>query len=105
MALNLQGASALIESWLEKELTGTRRYVVISQSVKPVVWRKLEAAIESYNSQVSEEKNGYAKKLAGFFAERIYIREYPEGELGAAVIGFINRAGSGAAGRVGVSRG
>lgn len=83
---------------LEKELTGTRRYVVISQSVKPDVWRKLEAAIEKYNAAVSEEKNGYAKKLAGFFAERIYVREYPEGELGAAVVGFINRAGSGAAG-------
>lgn len=83
---------------LERELTGTRRYVVISQSVKPDVWRKLEAAIEKYNAAVSEEKNGYAKKLAGFFAERIYVREYPEGELGAAVVGFINRAGSGAAG-------
>lgn len=83
---------------LERELTGTRRYVVISQSVKPDVWRKLEAAIDKYNAAVSEEKNGYAKKLAGFFAERIYVRDYPEGELGAAVVGFINRAGSGAAG-------
>ncbi|MFM8193025.1 MAG: peptidoglycan D,D-transpeptidase FtsI family protein [Actinomycetota bacterium] len=83
---------------LEKQLTGTRRYVVISQSVKPDVWRKLEAAIERFNESVSEEKNGYVKRLAGFFAERIYVREYPEGELGAAVVGFINRAGSGAAG-------
>ena len=83
---------------LEKQLTGTRRYVVISQSVKPDVWRKLESAIERYNESVSEEKNGYVKRLAGFFAERIYVREYPEGELGAAVVGFINRAGSGAAG-------
>lgn len=83
---------------LERQLVGTRRYVVIAQSVKPDVWRKLEAAIERYNTEVSAEKNGYAKRLAGFFAERIYIREYPEGELGAAVIGFINRAGSGAAG-------
>ena len=85
-------------SALEKQLTGTRRYVVISQSVKPDVWRKLESAIERYNSTVAEEKNGFVKRLAGFFAERIYIREYPEGELGAAVVGFINRAGSGAAG-------
>jgi cell division protein FtsI (penicillin-binding protein 3) len=83
---------------LEKQLTGSRRYVVISQSVKPDVWRKLESAIERYNESVSEEKNGYVKRLAGFFAERIYVREYPEGELGAAVVGFINRAGSGAAG-------
>ena len=85
-------------STLERELTGTRRYVVISQSVKPDVWRKLETAIERYNSTVAEEKNGFVKRLAGFFAERIYIREYPEGELGAAVVGFINRAGLGAAG-------
>lgn len=83
---------------LERELTGTRRYVVISQSVKPDVWRKLESAIDQYNAAVSEEKNGFVKRLAGFFAERIYIREYPEGELGAAVVGFINRAGLGAAG-------
>lgn len=83
---------------LEQDLTGTRRYVVIAQSVKPDVWRKLEAVVDQYNAEVSKEKNGYAKKLAGFFAERIYVREYPEGELGAAVVGFINRAGEGAAG-------
>lgn len=83
---------------LEQELTGTRRYVVIAQSVKPDVWRKLEAVVDQYNSEVSKDKNGYVKKLAGFFAERIYVREYPEGELGAAVVGFINRAGEGAAG-------
>ncbi|MEN9542805.1 MAG: hypothetical protein RL239_458 [Actinomycetota bacterium] len=85
-------------SKLEAQLTGTRRYVVIAQSVKPAVWRELEAAVERYNTEVSQEKNGFAKRLAGFFAERIYVREYPEGELGAAVIGFINRAGTGAAG-------
>ncbi len=83
---------------LEAQLTGTRRYVVIAQSVKPAVWRELQAAVDRYNSEVSQEKNGFAKRLAGFFAERIYVREYPEGELGAAVIGFINRAGTGAAG-------
>ena len=83
---------------LETQLTGTRRYVVIAQSVKPAVWRALQGEIERYNSEVSQEKNGFAKRLAGFFAERIYVREYPEAELGAAVIGFINRAGVGAAG-------
>jgi len=85
-------------SKLESQLTGTRRYVVIAQSVKPAVWRELEAAVERYNLEVSQEKNGFAKRLAGFFAERIYVREYPEAELGAAVIGFINQAGNGAAG-------
>ena len=67
-------------SKLESQLTGTRRYVVIAQSVKPAVWRDLEAAVERYNAEVSQEKNGFAKRLAGFFAERIYVREYPEAE-------------------------
>jgi cell division protein FtsI (penicillin-binding protein 3) len=31
----------LNQDLLEQELTGTRRYVVISQSVRPAVWRKL----------------------------------------------------------------
>ena len=83
---------------LEPQLIGARRYVVIAQSVKPEVWRKLEQAIENYNTSVSREKNGFTKRLAGFFAERIYTREYPEGQLGAAMIGFINRSGVGAAG-------
>lgn len=83
---------------LESQLIGKRRYVVIDQSVKPEVWRKLQQVIDDYNAQVMQEKNGISKRLAGFFAERIYTREYPEGNLAAAVIGFINRAGSGAAG-------
>jgi len=60
---------------LEPQLIGTRRYVVIAQSVKPEVWRKLEQAIENYNTSVSREKNGFTKRLAGFFAERTYTRE------------------------------
>ena len=86
------------QSWLKDQLIGERRYVVISQAVKPEVWRKLEAAVDAYNEEVAKSENGLAKRLMGFFAERIYIREYPEGELAAAVIGFINRAGVGAAG-------
>ena len=86
------------QSWLKEQLIGERRYVVISQAVKPEVWRKLEAAIDSYNETVAKGENKLAKRLMGFFAERIYVREYPEGELAAAVIGFINRAGVGAAG-------
>lgn len=86
------------EAALLSKLIGDRRYVVISQSVSPKVWRALQSAIEEYNSMVAEQESGYAKQLAGFFAERIYTREYPERDLGAAVIGFVNQAGNGAAG-------
>lgn len=80
------------------KLIGDRRYVVISKSVQPAVWRKLEKAVDEYNAAVMATDNGFSKRLAGFFAERIYTREYPEGELGAAVVGFVNQAGTGAAG-------
>jgi cell division protein FtsI (penicillin-binding protein 3) len=83
---------------LKNKLIGERRYVVIQQSIKPETWRALEAAIAFYNSEILNEENGYAKRLSGFFSERIYTREYPQNKLGAAVIGFVNRAGEGAAG-------
>lgn len=86
------------EEALAQQLVGERRYVVIAKSVKPSVWRALEKAVEDYNNEVIKTEGGMQKRLLGFFAERIYAREYPEGELGAAVIGFVNQAGQGAAG-------
>lgn len=84
--------------YLAEKLVGERRYVVIAQSVRPNIWRALQRAIDEYNQSVSATKNGYTQQLSGFFAERIYAREYPEGRLGAAVIGFVNQSGQGAAG-------
>lgn len=86
------------EEDLLPQLIGDRRYVVISKSVKPAVWRELQRAVEDYNAAVMESEGGFSKRLSGFFAERIYAREYPEGELGAAVVGFVNQEGNGAAG-------
>ena len=86
------------EEELLPQLIGDRRYVVINKSVKPAVWRELQKAVDDYNAAVMETENGFSKRLSGFFAERIYAREYPEGELGAAVVGFVNQEGSGAAG-------
>ncbi|MFZ8871845.1 MAG: peptidoglycan D,D-transpeptidase FtsI family protein [Candidatus Nanopelagicaceae bacterium] len=86
------------EEELLPQLIGDRRYVVISKSIKPAIWRQLQKAVDDYNVAVMETENGFSKRLSGFFAERIYGREYPEGELGAAVVGFVNEAGSGAAG-------
>ncbi|MEY2841850.1 MAG: hypothetical protein RLY74_991, partial [Actinomycetota bacterium] len=86
------------KDYLKSKLIGERRYVVISQSVQPAVWRKLQEAIAQYNEEVAKKDGGFADELAGFFAERIYSREYPQGGLAAAVIGFVNQSGAGAAG-------
>lgn len=86
------------KDYLKSKLIGDRRYVVISQSVQPAVWRKLQETIAQYNDEVAKKDGGFANELAGFFAERIYAREYPQGGLAAAVIGFVNQSGAGAAG-------
>jgi cell division protein FtsI (penicillin-binding protein 3) len=86
------------KDYLKSKLIGERRYVVISQSVQPAVWRKLQETIAQYNDEVAKKDGGFANELAGFFAERIYAREYPQGGLAAAVIGFVNQSGAGAAG-------
>ena len=86
------------EGYLANRLTGDRRYVVIADKVRPAIWRTMESRIESYNEKVIEERNGYAKRISGFWAERIYDREYPAGRLAASLLGFTNAAGVGAAG-------
>lgn len=84
--------------FLAERLTGDRRYVVIASKVKPAVWRTLESRIDRYNEEIIEERNGYAKRISGFWAERLYDREYPAGKLAASLIGFTNSEGKGAAG-------
>jgi cell division protein FtsI (penicillin-binding protein 3) len=84
--------------FLEERLTGERRYVVIANRVRPVIWRDLEKFISNYNESISSERNGLTKRITGFWAERLYDREYPAGELTASLLGFTNAAGMGAAG-------
>ena len=84
--------------FLEERLTGERRYVVIANRVRPVIWRDLEKFISNYNESIASERNGLAKRITGFWAERLYDREYPAGELTASLLGFTNAAGMGAAG-------
>ena len=83
---------------LTQELTGTRRYVVIAQSVSPIVWNRLTAVVKNYNLSLKNSKDANSQQLAGFFMERLYTREYPSGYLAASIIGFINQSGVGAAG-------
>ncbi|MBU6243287.1 MAG: penicillin-binding protein 2 [Acidobacteria bacterium] len=83
---------------LTQQLTGTKRYVIISQSVTPTVWNRLTDTVKNYNENLKASKDGASQQLAGFFSERLYTREYPSGSLAASIIGFINQSGIGAAG-------
>lgn len=86
------------QEFLTERLSGDRRYVVVANRVKPLIWRNLESTIKKYNESVLSEHNGYAKRISGFWAERLYDREYPSGKLAASLIGFTNSEGVGAAG-------
>ncbi len=83
---------------LESTMMGTRRYVLVAQSVKPAIWRELIKTISDYNVGLSAGKAALSKKLAGFHAERIYTRDYPLGTQAASLLGFVNQEGVGGAG-------
>ena len=67
------------QSALRQQLTGTRRYVVIAQSVSPSVWSALQESVKSYNETAKTKTSTIYQPLAGFFAERLYTREYQIG--------------------------
>jgi cell division protein FtsI (penicillin-binding protein 3) len=80
------------------EITGERRYVLIAKYITPAKWREVNAAIESYNTEVLKSKDGISKRIGGFVPERSYIRDYPSGAITSSLIGIINDQGTGAAG-------
>jgi len=83
---------------LQTLLTGTKRYQVIENGVKPIVWDNLQSALSAYNSKVEKTVAGLSKRIVGFFSENAYTRTYPTGTLAASLIGLTNAANQGAAG-------
>ncbi len=66
---------------LAQHLTGTHRFVYVAKEVSPQDLKRVEAL-----------------NLAGIFSEPSSRRVYPQGELAANVIGFVNSLGVGAGG-------
>lgn len=66
---------------LAESLTGDRLYVVIQRNVSPILWERISKL-----------------QLSGILAEPTLSRVYPEGSLGANVLGFVNYEGAGAGG-------
>ena len=75
---------------LQPLLEGERRFIYLTKATKPQVWRDIKAW------QAAEGND--ATVLQGIFSERRTVREYPNGELAANVIGFTNSEGEGAVG-------
>lgn len=86
----------LPESDIQTSITGTRKYAIVMRNARPAMWDQLTKALYDYN-KVLENKD-LDKRIIGFFPERVFIREYPSGELISSLIGFVRSDGVGASG-------
>jgi cell division protein FtsI (penicillin-binding protein 3) len=86
----------LTEDEVITAITGVKRYSMVLESAEPSTWNRLSLAIDKYNSTLSNKE--YDKRIAGFFPERNYIREYPSGNLVSSLVGFVRKDGLGASG-------
>jgi cell division protein FtsI (penicillin-binding protein 3) len=81
---------------IEQSITGTRKYAIVLRNARPAMWESLTKALYDYNKVL--ENNELDKRIIGFFPERVFIREYPSGELISSLIGFVRDDGVGASG-------
>ena len=81
---------------IEQSITGTRKYAIVLRNARPAMWESLTKALYDFN-KVLENKD-LDKRIIGFFPERVFIREYPSGELISSLIGFVRDDGVGASG-------
>ena len=81
---------------IEQSITGIRKYSIVLRNARPAMWESLTKALYDYNKVLENEE--LDKRIIGFFPERVYIREYPSGELISSLIGFVRDDGVGASG-------
>ena len=81
---------------IEQSITGTRKYAIVLRNARPAMWESLTKALYDHNNVLENEE--LDKRIIGFFPERVYIREYPSGELISSLIGFVRDDGVGASG-------
>ena len=81
---------------IEQSITGTRKYSIVLRNARPAMWESLTKALYDHNKVLENEE--LDKRIIGFFPERVYIREYPSGQLISSLIGFVRDDGVGASG-------
>lgn len=86
----------LTEAEVATAITGVKRYSMVLEAAEPSTWNRLSLAIDKYNSTLSNKE--YDKRIAGFFPERNFVREYPSGSLVSSLVGFVRKDGLGASG-------
>ncbi|MFD3993754.1 peptidoglycan D,D-transpeptidase FtsI family protein [Streptomyces sp. NPDC058548] len=100
-------AAALLAPLLGKEpaelakklRTPKSRYTLLARKQTPQVWNQIKDLRKVYGqkAQVSEGGNG-VNLLGGILSEPSTKRVYPNGELAAGILGYVNAEGKGAGG-------
>jgi cell division protein FtsI (penicillin-binding protein 3) len=83
----------LSEEYVVERLSGTRRFAYVVKGITPATWNRVDQAIDHVNETRAKDA-----RIFGFFPQRSFKRIYPAGELGAAVLGYVDASGKGAGG-------
>ncbi|MER6101007.1 penicillin-binding transpeptidase domain-containing protein [Streptomyces sp. NPDC001832] len=86
---------------LTAKLSGKGRYTVLARRQTPQVWNQIKDLKSVFAEKAAKDKAAGgpgANVLAGVFQEPTTKRVYPNGELAAGVLGYVNADGKGAGG-------
>ncbi|MFF3347787.1 peptidoglycan D,D-transpeptidase FtsI family protein [Streptomyces sp. NPDC002779] len=82
---------------LTKKLKAKGQYVLLSRRQMPQVWQQIKD-LKSALATKAETDPGTANVLAGVFSVASSKRVYPNGELAAGILGWVNHDGKGGGG-------
>ncbi|WP_254878443.1 penicillin-binding protein 2 [Streptomyces sp. NA04227] len=84
------------ESLAEKLRTPKTRYVVLARRQAPSVWKQIKDLRSTLNDRAQQD--GSVNILSGVFQEASSKRVYPNGDLAAGILGWVNAEGKGGGG-------
>ncbi|ULR50025.1 penicillin-binding protein 2 [Streptomyces deccanensis] len=85
------------ETLAEKLRTKNTRYVLLARRQTPQVWNQISDLKTALVKRAADEK-GTVNVLAGVFQEPSSKRVYPNGDLAAGILGWVNAEGKGGGG-------
>ncbi|MDX3510023.1 penicillin-binding protein 2 [Streptomyces caniscabiei] len=85
------------ETIAEKLRTKNTRYVLLARRQTPQVWNQISDLKTALVKRAADEK-GTVNVLAGVFQEPSSKRVYPNGDLAAGILGWVNAEGKGGGG-------
>ncbi|WP_435194166.1 penicillin-binding transpeptidase domain-containing protein [Streptomyces sp. NRRL F-5630] len=83
------------EDKVAAQLRGTGRYALLATRQTPQVWTQIKDLKNAFQERATKDRPSI---LAGIFQEPTSKRVYPNGDLAAGILGWVNSEGKGAGG-------